>query len=101
MRVERLGVGRPLHVGGVTLLPIERSVVRAEGPRELRWWSASKNPVALVVCTPAEVRAVGIDGGVLDLQALLDTAAGLATALDALRDPPRSNPAAQVPQNVR
>lgn len=101
MRVERLRAGRPVHVGGVTLLPIERAVVCADGSGGLRWWSASKDPVALVVRSAGEVHAFGVDGRALDLQALVDAVAGMAAALDALRDAPGPDASAQVPQNVR
>jgi hypothetical protein len=81
IHTTRLQAADPLTVGGVTLLAIERLVVRTDDVPGLRWCSASKEPWAVVVHGETGTRAIGVDGRPMALQRLLDTVAGLVTAL--------------------
>lgn len=54
---EHLRAGTPFAVGGVTLLPIERIVVHAQQVRTGLWFSAAKEPHALVVRDADGIRA--------------------------------------------
>lgn len=84
IHTARLQAAAPLKAGGVTLLAIERLVVRSEGVPGLHWYSASKEPWAIVVHRAAGTWAIGVDDRPMALQRLLETVAGLATALQAV-----------------
>ena len=61
---ETLRAGAPIHVGGATLLPIERTVLRSEMGIVGAWFSVTKQPHALIVRDAAGIRTVDIDGAV-------------------------------------
>ncbi len=58
---ETLRAGEPLRIGNLTLLPIERVATHTGGGASHVWFSASKEPVALVVRDAKGVRSIGIE----------------------------------------
>jgi hypothetical protein len=56
--VDVLRAATPLHVGSVTLLPIERLIVRADRFGEGLWSSASKEAYAIVIRDERGVRVL-------------------------------------------
>ena len=78
-----LRAGRPLRVGPVTLLPIERVVVRAGTGASSAWFSAGKEPYAVVLRDEGGVRAVAVGPVEVSLDELRATVPGLDDALAA------------------
>lgn len=76
-RVETLRAGRPIRVGSVVLLPIERAVVRAGGGTLHAWLSAAKEPHALIVRDASGLRAVDAGGAPVALDELREGVPGL------------------------
>jgi uncharacterized spore protein YtfJ len=74
---ETLRAGPPLRVGGVTLLPIERVVVRPHRAAQGGWVTAALEPYALVVRDAGGVRVVEIDGAATSLEQLGERVSGL------------------------
>lgn len=85
-----LEVGRPLTVGAVTLLPIERTVVRAGGQDAHTWLFASKDLYAIVLSDAAGTRAVDADAAEIPLEQLLEKVPQLDAALRST-DPRRNH----------
>lgn len=79
--MEAQRAGRPLRVGDVTLLPVERAVIRSGAGDAGCWLGALKAPVAVVVCDAGGVRALGPDSAALALDALVAETPGLADVL--------------------
>ena len=80
---EVLRAGMPLRVGSVTLLPIERVVVRAGARARAAWFTAGKEPYALVVRDEGGVRAIGFGAEEVSLEALREAIPGLEGVLAA------------------
>ena len=72
-----LRAGRPLRVGSVTLLPIERVVVRAGKGAGAAWFSAEKEPYAFVLRDEGGVRVVGVGPVEVSLEELREKVPGL------------------------
>ena len=62
--------GKPLRVGSVTLLPIERVVVHSDVGALGAWCTAAKEPYALVVRDAGGIRALDLGGTAVSLEAL-------------------------------
>ena len=58
---ETLRAGTPVHVGGVTLVPIERVALQSEMGVVGAWFSVAKQPYALIVRDATGIRTVDID----------------------------------------
>ncbi len=86
---ERFRAGRPLHVGAVTLLPIERVAVRWTGYARWAWFSVAVDPYALVVRHTGCVRALDADAVPISLEHLREKLPELDGLLAALAE---SNP---------
>ena len=67
---ETVRAGTPITVGSVTLLPIERVVVHSEQNNMRAWFSATKDPYALVVRDAGGIRAVDTDATAVPLEEL-------------------------------
>jgi uncharacterized spore protein YtfJ len=63
-RTETLRAGTPVHVDGVTLLPIEHVAIQSEMDIVGAWFSVAKRPYALIVRDAAGIRTIDIDGAV-------------------------------------
>jgi len=61
---ETLRAGIPVHVGGVTLVPIEHVVLRSEMGIVGAWFSVAKQPYALIVRDATGIRTVDIDAAI-------------------------------------
>jgi hypothetical protein len=81
---EALRAGTPLTVGSVTLVPIERVVLQADGGRSGAWFAAGKEPCALIVRDGAGLRAVDTGAAQLPLDLLREQVAGLDAVLAAI-----------------
>lgn len=79
-----LEVGPPLIVGAATLLPVERTVVRAGGQGARAWLFASKDLYALVLRDAAGTRAVDASAAAIPLEQLVGEVPGLDAALRAI-----------------
>lgn len=71
-RTETLRAGTPFTVGPVTLLPIERVVLRSVRRDGRVWLVASKEPRAIVVRDPGGTRAFETGAGAVSLEELRD-----------------------------
>ncbi|UCE32052.1 MAG: hypothetical protein JSW68_03745 [Burkholderiales bacterium] len=81
---ETVRAGRPLTVGTVTLLPIERVVLHADLCGSHGWLTAAKEPYALVLCEPGGIRAVDASAQELPLAVLRDRIPELDALLSSL-----------------
>ncbi len=52
--------GKPLRLGDVVLVPIERRVLQAHTFTAHTWFAASSEPVALIVQHADDIRTIGI-----------------------------------------
>ena len=84
LATETLEVGRPLTAGEVTLLPIERIVVRAQRRDGRAWVYGSKAFYALVLRDAAGTRAVDAGAAAITLDRLVREVPGLGAALRAI-----------------
>jgi len=89
-----LRAGRTLRVGAVTLLPIERVVLRAGSAASAAWFSAEKEPYAILVHDEGGVRAVGVGPVVVSLADLREKVPGLEDQLAAATRTPSGGQAA-------
>ncbi len=55
---ETLRAGTPVHVGGVTLVPIEHVALQSEMGIVGAWFSVAKQPYALIVRDDAGIRII-------------------------------------------
>lgn len=76
-RIDAVRAATPIHVGPVTLLPIEHVVMRAGGDERAAWVLAAMEPHALVVCEAGSVRVIGIDATAASLEQLRERIPGL------------------------
>lgn len=75
---ETVRAGTPLRVGAVVLLPIERVVVHAGAGARGAWFTAAKEPYALVVRDgDGEVRVLDLGAGAVSLEELRERIPGL------------------------
>ena len=81
---EAVCVGTPVMVGSVTLLPIERVVLHSNLAGGHAWFSAAKEPYALVVRDAGGVRAIDTDAAAVSLEALREKVPGLGAVLAAM-----------------
>ncbi len=95
-RIETVRAGMPVRVGDVTLLPIERVVVRSARAAHGVWVSAAVEPYALVVRDAGGVRVVEIDGTVISLEQLRERIPELDAGTRAALGGHRSGPIAPV-----
>ena len=82
-RTETVRPGRPIRVGSVVLLPIERVVLRADRGARRLWVSAVKEPAAIVVRDGGGTWAVDAGATAVSLEELRERIPGL----DALMTP--------------
>jgi hypothetical protein len=66
---DRLLACEPIHVGDVTLLPIERVKLQSQIASSHAWLAASKEPVLLVVRDTDGIRTIDI-GAALSIEQL-------------------------------
>ena len=78
---ETVRAGTPLQVGAVTLLPIERVVVHSGMGALGAWFTAAKEPYALVVRDAGGIRALDIGAMGVSLEALRERIPGLDAVL--------------------
>ena len=69
-RTETWRASTPVTVGSVTLLPIERVVLHADRGNTRLWFSATKEPYALVVRDAGGIRAVDTNAMAISLEVL-------------------------------
>jgi hypothetical protein len=80
-RTETVRAGTPLRVGSVTLLPVERVVVRSDVGALGAWFTAAREPYALIVRDAGGIRALDAGGAAVSLETLRDAIPGLDAAL--------------------
>lgn len=80
---EELRAGPQLRVGSVTLIPIERVVVHAGTAGSAAWFTAAKEPFALVVRDAGRVRAIGVGAEEVSLESLGEMIPGLVSMVEA------------------
>jgi hypothetical protein len=78
---ETVRAGTPLRVGSVTLLAIERVVVHSGMGALGAWFTAAKEPHALVVRDAGGLRVLDIGATPVSLEALREEIAGLDAVL--------------------
>lgn len=82
--VETVRAGTPVTVGAVILLPIERVQLHAGRGNTGMWFSAVKEPYALIVRDAAGIWAIDSDAEAVSLQGLRQRVPGLDEVLGAL-----------------
>lgn len=83
-RVDTVRAATPLRIGAVTLLPLERIVVRVErGVLGATWVFAAREPYALIVRDADGVRVVAIGVTGVSLEQLRERIPGLDAVLAA------------------
>lgn len=83
-RTATVRAGAPLRVGSTTLLPIERVVVHSGVGALGAWFTAAKEPYALVVRDAGGIRALDIGAAAGSLEALREEVPGLDAVLAAM-----------------
>ena len=83
-RTETLRAGRPIRLGAVVLLPIERVVLHSVRDARRLWVSAAKEPMALVVREAGGTWAVGADATAIPLGELRERIPGLDALLTSM-----------------
>lgn len=78
---EAVRAGAPVTIGLVTLLPIERVVVHTFHGRSGWWFSAAKQPFALILRDAAGMRALDAEAAVVPLNRLCESVPGLEALL--------------------
>lgn len=78
---EAFRVGPPVTFGAVTLLPIERIVLHSDRGSARIWFSAAKEPYALIVRDAGGIRAVDMGAVAVSLEALRERVEGLDAVL--------------------
>ena len=79
-----LRAGKPLRVGAVTLVPIERSGIASSSGAAGYWLSAVKEAFAVVVCDAGGVRALAADSSEIALDVLIQETPNLGAILSEL-----------------
>jgi len=74
---ETVRAGTPLCIGTVTVLPIERAVVRSDRGALRAWFSAAVEPYALIVRDADGIRAVDAEATPISLEELRQKIPGL------------------------
>lgn len=82
--METLRAGEPVKVGGVTLVPIERTRIGSDAGGAGCWIGAFKEVVAVVVCDDGGVRALTTDSSEIDLESLIEETPNLRAVLSTL-----------------
>lgn len=67
------------------MIPVERLVTKVASHRCGRWFSAAMEAVAIVVCEPGGVRAIGVRERALPVEELIREIPGLADAIGTCR----------------
>jgi hypothetical protein len=83
-RIETLRAGAPVSVGSITLLPIERVVLRSDRSERRVWFTAAKEPYALIVRDESGIWAIDANAVAVPLEALRAEISGLDAALATL-----------------
>lgn len=83
-RSETVRAGTPVTHGAVVLLPIERVVSHSSRGSTRLWFSAIKEPYALIVRDMGGLWAIDADAALIPLDGLCARVPGLDTVLAAL-----------------
>jgi hypothetical protein len=86
-RTEALRAGTPVRLGAVVLLPVERVLLQSDRGDTHLWFSAAKEPHALIVCDAGGTRGIDMDAMPVSLEALRERVPALDSLL-ALADLP-------------
>jgi hypothetical protein len=81
---ETVRAGTPVTRGAVLLLPIERVVLHSGRGNTRVWFSAIKEPYALIVRDAGGLWAIDTDAAAVSLEALRESVPGLDTVLAAM-----------------
>ncbi|WPC67073.1 hypothetical protein SBP18_00770 [Rhodoferax ferrireducens] len=81
---ETVRAGTPVTHGAVMLLPIERVVLHSGRGNTRVWFSAIKEPYALIVRDAGGLWAIDTDAAAVSLEALRQRVPGLDTVLAAM-----------------
>ena len=82
--MKRLRPGKPIAVDGLTVIPVESTVVgRIETGHRFGVY-ASKAPVGVVICSPEGLRALDVQGRTASVETFVREVEGLKQILDDL-----------------
>lgn len=81
---ETVRAGTPVTHGAVMLLPIERVVLHSGRGNTRLWFSAIKEPYALIVRDAGGLWAIDTDAAAVSLEALRESVPGLDNVLAAM-----------------
>lgn len=82
--METLRAAGPLRVGDVTLVLVERAVIRSGRGDAGCWVGAFKEPFAVVLCDAGGIRALSADSTEIPLDDLIQETPNLAAILAGL-----------------
>jgi uncharacterized spore protein YtfJ len=82
--MDKLQAGKPLAVGNFTLVPIEHFIMHTGKGRAGCWFTAHKEPYAIIICGTHGIRAFNLEAKEVSLEHLAQTAADLASILASL-----------------
>ncbi len=69
--MNELRVGKAAQVGDVTLIPLFRIELSSIQQPDFLWLNGTAEPFAVVFIEPGGARAVGVNGGELDIERLV------------------------------
>lgn len=81
--MSKLRAGAPLTVAGITLIPIERLRIDAVRQPQAYWFNASKDAVAVVICSTEGMRVVDVEANERSIDEFITAIPGLASLLAA------------------
>lgn len=82
--MDELRAGTPVGTGNITLVPIEHYSIQSDRGDKGCWFSAHKEPVAIIICDGIGVRAVNVHANEISVDSLIDKIEGLDEVLSSL-----------------
>ena len=79
--MEQLRTEAPIHLPGMTLVPVSLSNIRGNN---VNGYSASKVPIAIIICDNNGVHAMGMQASDIELSELIEKLPELETTLEEL-----------------
>lgn len=82
--MEALRVTKPLTIGDVTLIAIERFEIHSDMSVAGYWLSGFKEAYAVVVCDASGIRALDVDSAEIELDVLVQKISNLGSLISEL-----------------
>jgi hypothetical protein len=82
MEKKKVTIAGPMVIAGITLILVIKLSINSQPAGNSLVFSGVKQPVSLVVASPASKKALALDGGEIPINKLLREASGLADMLE-------------------